>query len=859
MDARDPAGSRQESQYDGKSSTHRWLHCSAWALRIEIFGYSEQPHFPTFLRIFSANARSLSLLWPSYAQCGISAELMGSSASNQSDPVSTAHPRGSSDPGVQTEKRFGTFSGVYTPSILTILGVVMYLRFGWVVGNVGLASALAIVLISHVISGTTALSISSISTNRSVGAGGAYYIISRSLGAPAGAAIGIPLFLGQALSVSFYVVGFVETLHGLWPEMPTQWVGVGVCTLLALLSLKSADLALKVQYLVMGAIGLSLVSFAIGRGAHPPEHIPWSAPNDGASFAEVFAVFFPAVTGIMAGLGMSGDLKNPRRSLPRGTLFAVLTGFVIYMALPIWLAFNADLDELRTNNTIIWEIARFPSLIYLGVWGATLSSAIGSLLTAPRTIQALANDGLAPRFLGKGSGPYNEPRVALGATYLLATAGVLVGSLDLIAGVLTMFFLATYGLTNLACGLERFAASPSFRPVFKIPAAVSLAGAIACFYVMSVIDLPAMIIALLLCTAVFLWVQRRSLDTTYGDARHGIWSAIVRTALHNLRRTEYHALNWRPNLIIMGGAIDKRPHLLELGSTIVQDTGIVTYFQLVRGDVEGKIEERARLQKEMNAKITETFPNVFYRVDIVGDIYHGSLAVAQSYGVGSFEANTVMLGWMSKTERSDDYVRLLLGLTALDRSLLLVHLDPKRRLGTRAHVQVWWGGIKGNGGLMLLVAFLVKNQERWRHAKVSLVTVVGSERERDAATDTIARVLESARLEAEPRVIVRGDRSIPDIMAAESTGVDLAIIGIRLPRDVAQSKQFTERMNLLLSRLPTTLLVHSARGFQGEPVLFDYEEATQIPPSVVAEQSAPDAAPPPSAPETEDDRASEPF
>lgn len=730
------------------------------------------------------------------------------------------------------ERRFGTFSGVFTPSILTILGVVMYLRFGWVVGNAGLGGAIVIVLISHLISGTTALSISSISTNRSVGAGGAYYIISRSLGAPSGAAIGIPLFLGQALSVSFYVVGFVETLDALVPNLPLRLTGIAICTLLAGLSLKSAALALKAQYIVMAAIAISLVSFALGTRPDPPSNMGWSAPPGSASFAEVFAVFFPAVTGIMAGLGMSGDLKEPRRSLPRGTMYAVLAGLLIYLAFPFWLAKNASLDELAHNNSIVWEIARFPSLIYLGVWGATLSSAIGSLLTAPRTIQALAVDGLAPRFLARGSGPYNEPRIALLATYLLSVIGVLIGNLDLIAGVLSMFFLATYGLTNLACGLERFAANPSFRPTFRIPAWLSLAGALGCFYVMSIIDLPAMIVALGLCTLVFLWVQRRSLDRTYGDARHGIWAAIVRTALYHLRNTEYHALNWRPNLIIMGGALDRRPYLLELGSAIVQDTGIVTYFQLLAGQVEEQMDERNRLLREMNEKLTIRYPNVFFRVDVVADIYDGTLSVAQSYGLGSFESNSVMLGWSKKKDRAIPFVRLLRSLTALDRSLLLVHHKEGHRFGLYRKIQIWWGGLQGNGGLMLLLAFLITNQDRWRGAAVSLVTVVGTESERARARITMTSVLQSARLEATPRVIVRGEDTIGTIMERESRGIDLAIIGIRLPKSEDQAGAFVDRMNVLLSHLPTTLLVHTARGFQGEPVLFDATETTQVPPSV---------------------------
>jgi amino acid transporter len=721
----------------------------------------------------------------------------------------------------QSNKRFGTFSGVFTPSILTILGVIMYLRFGWVVGNAGLLGALLIVVVAHLITITTGLSISSIATNRTVGAGGAYNIISRSLGAPAGAAIGLPLFFGQALSVSFYVVGFTESLAELVPSVPARAIGTGVLVLLTLVSFKSATLAIKTQYLVMGAIGLSLISFFAGRAADPPQSVAWSAPEGAAPFAQVFAVFFPAVTGIMAGVGMSGDLKDPRRSLPRGTMAAILTGFAIYLAMPIWLALNASSQQLLENKRVVWEISGIPPLIYAGVWGATLSSAVGSILTAPRTLQALSLDGLAPGMLGRGSGPHREPRIGLLVTFAMAQVGILFGNLDLIANLLTMFFLATYGLTNLACGLERWAASPSFRPEFKVPWWVSLLGGIACFYVMSIIDLVAMVAALLICAGIFIYAERRALDTTFGDARHGIWSALVRTALHQLRRTGFHPQNWRPNLLIMGGGVEKRPHLLDLGSAIVQDRGIVTYFHLLKGSVEESAEARRELSREIGDKVSVEHPQVFVRVDVVGEIYKGALSVAQSYGVGPFEANTVMLGWPQKQERSEAYITLLQDLAGLDRSLLLVRHKPELGFGLKRKIQIWWGGLQGNGGLLLLLAYLLTAHHDWRHAEVSVVIVVGSEEVRATAEAGIRRILASARLRATPRVIVREGRSIEQIMRSESVGVDLAIIGIRLPVRGEPEEAFFDRMNSLLAELPTTVLVHSARTFEGAPVLFE--------------------------------------
>jgi len=716
-------------------------------------------------------------------------------------------------------KRFGWFSGVFTPSILTILGVIMFLRMGWVVGNAGLLGAIAIVVISHLITIATGLSVSSIATNRVVGAGGAYNIISRSLGAPVGAAIGIPLFLGQALSVTFYIVGFSESVAYLWPQVDQRSLSLIVLIVLTGISMKSAELAIRSQFVVMVMIALSLISFFFGLGVPDiggrPESITW-LHSGGASFGAVFAVFFPAVTGIMAGVGMSGDLRDPRRDLPRGTMAAIFVGLLVYLLIPIGLAVMAQPHVLTDDPDVFWQVSRWPMLIFLGVWGATISSAVGSILTAPRTLQALALDGHAPRVAGRGYGPANEPRVGTAITFVIALVGILLGNLDVIAPVLTMFFLATYGFTNLACGLERWADSPSFRPDFAVPAGVGLFGAVACFYVMSIISLPAMVLAMVCCFGIFAVTQRRRLESDYGDARFGIWSALARSALLNLQRAEFHPQNWRPNLIIFGGEVERRPYLLDLGSALVQNRGVVTYFQLLQGSVS----EHADSRKALAAQDHAEFTNVFFRVDVVKDLYSGALAAAQSYGVGRFEANTVMLGWSSRPETSDQYVSLLADLARIDKSLLIVRHREGKNWGQRREIHVWWGGLQGNGGLMLLTAFLLTGEREWRGARVQVLTVVDDIEQRRQAEDQIVDVLKAARLEARPRALMRGGRSITEIMRTESENADLAIIGLSLP-DPEHSVEFVTRMDAMLEHMPSTILVHSSRGFAGEPVLFD--------------------------------------
>ncbi|HEY9668871.1 MAG TPA: amino acid permease, partial [Coleofasciculaceae cyanobacterium] len=331
----------------------------------------------------------------------------------------------------------GTFGGVYTPSILTILGVIMYLRFGWVVGNVGLLGTLIIVTLATSITFLTSLSISAIATDRVVRVGGAYYMISRSLGIETGGAVGIPLYFAQAFSVALYTIGFAESIVETFSNLNQLYVALITTIAVAILALTSANIAIRAQYIIMAAIALSLLSLLFGHPIEPTRIEMWGAPDRlSEPFWGVFAVFFPAVTGIMAGVNMSGDLRDPTRSIPIGTLAAVGTGYFIYMVLPIILAMRADATTLLEEPLIMQQMALWGPAILLGVWGATLSSAIGSILGAPRVLQALARDGVLPRwmsFLGKGSGRDDEPRIGTAVTLGVATAVVCIGDLNLIA------------------------------------------------------------------------------------------------------------------------------------------------------------------------------------------------------------------------------------------------------------------------------------------------------------------------------------------------------------------------------------------------------------------------------------------
>jgi len=372
---------------------------------------------------------------------------------------------------------FGTFGGVFTPTLLTILGVIMYLREGWVVGNAGLLGGFLIILLSFGITAFTGFSLSSITTNIRIGAGGAFNIISQSLGLEVGGSIGIPLYLSQALAVSMYIFGFRAGWQWIFPEHPGLVVDLTVFGLLFVIAFISAGLAFRIQYIIMAIIGLSVVSIVIAafQGSMQYEVTWWggfpgSPENDfaGVGFWAVFAVFFPASTGIMAGANMSGDLKNPRRSIPVGTLSAIGLSLLIYLGLAYWLARSATTEELVSNYTVMIDKAFWGPAVLAGLLGATFSSALSSFVGAPRILQALGQHRILPKgewFATRTQ--KGEPRNALLLTTVIVLGALMLRNLNAVAPLITMFFLITYAMINIVVLLEQSMRLVSFRPLFR--------------------------------------------------------------------------------------------------------------------------------------------------------------------------------------------------------------------------------------------------------------------------------------------------------------------------------------------------------------------------------------------------------
>ena len=713
------------------------------------------------------------------------------------------------------KKKFGTFAGVFTPSLLTILGVIMYMRLGWVVGNAGLIGALAIILIAHVIAVTTGLSVSSVATDKKIGAGGIYYVLSRSMGIPIGGSIGIALYVGTAFSIALYLIGFSESFNSFFGfgMAINDFRLTGTIALISLtaLALISTSVALKSQFLILAAIIISLISIFFGTMEFAPVSVPLVSTVDAVPLEVVFAIFFPAVTGFTAGIAMSGDLKDPKKSIPIGTLSAIAVGLVVYIALAIFMAFSINPEVLKTDYNILMKMALFAPAVVAGIWGATLSSALGGILGGPRILQAMSIDKVTPKIFGKGKGRNNEPVNALFMVFVIAEAGILIGELDVIARVVSMFYLTAYGFINISYFLESWA-NPDFQPTFKIKRWIGLLGFIACFVVMFKLDMIAMLAAFAVIGGLYFGLQRKEVKIQSNDVWRSVWENVVNKGLKKIDAKDDENSNWNPNIILFSGKSDHQSYLLELGKTVSGRTGIVTNFKLIL-DKKNDIPLRKTEQTVRDDNFQEL--GIFARQIKVDNIYSGITNIASTFGFSGVEPNTIMMGWPKGLENSTEYSKMTETLLHLDYNLLYLDFDRKTKFGNYKTVDLWWRETDSkNAEMMLNIARFIIASPKWNNTNIRVLFVNNNNVDTTIIHEKISKLVEDLRVNVEIKILNNAVEQKPfyDIIAEQSATTDLTVVGI--PNyQIEKQAEFVLKTNHLFETIGSTLLVKAANNF----------------------------------------------
>jgi amino acid transporter len=672
---------------------------------------------------------------------------------------------------VPGKKLFGTIEGVFIPTLLTILGVIMYLREGWVVGNAGLLGAWLIILLSFSITLATGLSLSSITTNIRIGAGGAFSIISQSLGLEVGGSIGIPLYLSQTLAVAMYIFGFRAGWLWIFPDHPAIVVDFAAFAILFVVAYISASLAFRIQYVILAIIISSFVSIIwAAYGGSMQEPITWwgsfpGSPENGFAgigFWGVFAVFFPAATGIMAGANMSGELKNPRKSIPLGTLLAIVISLVIYMLLAFWLATSATSDELVSNYTIMAEKAAWGQLIVAGLLGATFSSALSSIVGAPRILQALGDHKILPGsdWLAKRSSS-GEPRNAMILTGIIVFLALLMRSLNAIAPLIAMFFLMTYAMINIVVLIEQNLQLVSFRPLFRIPKAVSFIGAFGCVLVMFIVNPIFSLFAVVIVVVIHGYLLEKHLKAPFGDVRSGLFVAIAEwAAKQSNKMAPSNERTWKANLLVPV----EDPNILTGAFNFLKD---ITY---PKGSIKilglsGRVDEKKLTSRLIDLTSSFRKKGVFSSWTIIDtESFEENLVAGMEALSGSFFRPGILFINMDSFEGHDDKVRTVIQ-KASQRNIgvLLLAIHRNAAFGRMSSINLWiddrspdWDVSMdlGNQDLEILISYKLK--KNWG-ASLRMITNVREKYNVYKAEEYLENLAEIARIPNVQNKVMLGD------------------------------------------------------------------------------------------------------
>lgn len=671
----------------------------------------------------------------------------------------------------------------------------MYIREGWVIGNAGLLGGLLIVLLAFGISGLTALAMSSVTTNIRIGAGGAYSIISKSLGLEVAGSIGVPLYLAQAFAVSLYVFAFRAGWLTIFPDHPA--LAVDLITLVALVAIGSvsARLAFRMQYVFLLLVVASLVSVAASAFATPlqgPVELWGSFPGapetgfQGTDFWGVFAVFFPAATGITAGANLSGELRDPRRSIPRGTMAAVGAAVVIYVLAGLWLAHVAPPEELAANYTVMVDRALWPPLVTAGLLGATFASALASLVGAPRILQALADHQVLPgaSWIAPTSAR-GEPRRAMAVTAVIVLATLMLRDLNAVAPLISMFFLITYAMLNVVVLIEQSLDLVSFRPLMRVPSGVPLAGAAGCVFAMFIINPVFSLVAVATVLVFYGYLVRRQLTPPYGDVRSGLFVSVAEWAARRVAELRVPPERaWKPNLLVPVQDDRELRGSFRLIHAIAYPKGLVRIMGM-SGDQDPARFDPARLEELCQEFRAEDIFASWTTAE--ADSLGGGVVTAMgAMGGGFFRPNLVLLALSADVRREEQIREIAFRARDFGIGVLLYAPDPTTGLGRQHVVNLWLrsptlepGAEAAETDLAILIAH--KLRRNWR-GRIRLVTVIPPGERRRVVEADLARLLDDARL---PDAEVQALEGSFEAALKQVGQADIDIFGLPTDVDVA--------------------------------------------------------------------------
>lgn len=647
-----------------------------------------------------------------------------------------------------TNAKFGTMP-VFLTALSTILGAILFLRFGWAVGQVGFIGVIGIVIIGHLVTIPTALAVAEIATNQKVQGGGAYYIISRSFGMNIGGAIGFALYFSQAISVAFYIIAFAEAFDPVIKWLAESYnfvipdkrfISLPSMAILSFIILKKgANSGMKVLYVVVALLFGALISFFLGSpieagnpGFHANDHI---ANNE--SFFYVFTIVFPAFTGLAAGLGLSGDLKDAKTSIPKGTLWATFVGMVIYMLAALKFTLSASPEALNADQLIMQKIAIWGPIIPVGLAAASLSSALGSIMVAPRTLQAIGYDQILPnmrmsKWLSKGRKKDNEPINGSLITIIIAFFFVAIGDVNFVAEIISMFFIFTYGAICLISFLEHFAADPSYRPTFKSRWYISLIGAVLSFWLMFKMNTTYAFLSLIIIGLTYYLItlsqkDKRGLEKLF----RGVVFQLSRSLQIFAQRADKEDRNvsWRPFAVCISNDTFKRRSAFDFMRWLSFKYGFGTYIHFIPGFLNKDTNDESKRVLEKLINLAHGSKNRVYLDTIISPSYTSAIAQVIQLNSISGKVNNLILFEFSRSEPESlqEVINNFPIIKSADFDVCILNTSYKG-FGYHQEIHIWITSKDyENANLMILLAYILLGHPDWNKGFIKIFAVYPEE------------------------------------------------------------------------------------------------------------------------------------
>jgi len=653
----------------------------------------------------------------------------------------------------------GTFLGVFLPCFLSFMSIVYFLRLNFLSQTYGPVLTILAIALATLIVLFSCFSIASIATNERVGSGGIFTILSRTFGLEAGSAIAMPLLLAQCINVAFCGAALSEVLSFLdW-----RLVRFGALAFLTVLTGLRASFISRLQLIVFSMIAISIgYLFVSSQSSSVTLDFP-----DVSQFWIVFAIFFPALTGVEVALAVSEELKNPLRSIPFGTIGAIALCFLVFVFTAIFI------ESMPASPLLIATIS-----------GATLTGALSSLISSSRLLQSFAKDRVVPKYLGGRAAPF--------VVALVAGVALLLPGLDQIALILTLFFLLSYGMLNFASAIQGFLLNPSFRPTFRTHWLAPFCGFVLCSVASLMVSPGSTLTALAIIILIYMLFKKRGLRSNFQDMRRSILLFLSRFALYKLAQLPVSDRCWRPNLLLFAEDPKQSETMLMLSSALAQRKGLLA---ITTESTSLPAMHRYVRKNQILAFVDEQCPA------------NAMLDRIRTYGIGELTPNLIV------APASKGAAKLVRTAHLNKKNVMLVRganlssrLAMKEKLKKPKVIDIWWGGLtRKNSQLMLILAHMLQSSREWHNTIIQLKTLAYEGDDPSHGLSQLDAFAKNQRFQIVPRLVWRkkGDDFFQKILLQSSKEADLVLLGLKVPSEKDTEESYGAYLDQLLESTPT--------------------------------------------------------